>query len=178
LGPTSMIEDMLWDLEDRCVVAPGFARFPPKTEVYAAPKDDKVVVFKDFFAVGLRFPLDPAVVEIFRRYGVYLHQMTPNSFIWLSLFMWLAKTCRIAPTVENFAWVSRVHYQPKTIVIRGSDGQSTEVDPNMAATPSLSSKPPPAPSPPQRINGRGTGPRAGCTTKFPSTQQRSATSLW
>jgi len=125
----SMVEDMLRDLEDHCVVAPGFARVPPKTEVYAAPKDDKVVVFKDFFAAGLRFPLDPTVVEIFRRYGVYLHQMTPNSFIWLSLFMRLAKTCRIAPIVENFAWVSRVHYQPKTIVIRGSDGQSTEVDP-------------------------------------------------
>jgi hypothetical protein len=31
--------------------------------------------------------------------------------------------------VENFARVSRIHYQPKTIVIRGSDGQSTEVEP-------------------------------------------------
>ena len=55
--------------------------------------------------------------------------MMPNSFIQLNLFMWLAKTCRIAPTLENFARVSRIHYQPKTIVIRGPDGKAAEVEP-------------------------------------------------
>ena len=55
--------------------------------------------------------------------------MTPNSFIRLNLFMWLAKTCQVASTVENFARVRRVHYQLKTIMIRGFDGQSTEVEP-------------------------------------------------
>ena len=55
--------------------------------------------------------------------------MTPNSFVRLNLFMWLVKTCYVSPTVENFARVSRVHYQPKTIMIRGSDGQSTNVEP-------------------------------------------------
>jgi len=55
--------------------------------------------------------------------------MTPNSFIRLNLFMWLAKTCRVASTIENFARVSRVYYQLKTIMIRGSNGQSTEVEP-------------------------------------------------
>ena len=43
--------------------------------------------------------------------------------------MWLAKTCRVASTVENFARVSRIYYQLKTIMIRGSNGQSTEVEP-------------------------------------------------
>ena len=66
---------------------------------------------------GLRFPLDSAVVDIFARYDVFLHQMTPNSFVRLNLFMWLSKTCRITPTPENFARVMRVHYQPKTIFV-------------------------------------------------------------
>ena len=82
------------------------------TDVYAKPHDDEVIVFKDFFPAGLRFPLDPAGINIFARYGVFLHHMTLNSFARVSLFMWLSKTCRIAPTPENFVLVMRVHYQP------------------------------------------------------------------
>ena len=116
-------------MEKREVISPGFGRVPPKTEVYMKPHDDEVVVFKDFFSAGLCFPLDSAVVDIFARYDVFLHQMTPNSFVRLNLFMWLSKTCRIALTPENFARVMRVHYQPKTIFVWGPDGKSTEVEP-------------------------------------------------
>ena len=97
--------------------------------MYEKPHEDEVIDFKDFFSAGLRFPLDPAVVDIFARYGVFLLHMTLNSFSHISLFMWLSKTCRIAPTPENFARVMRVHYQPKTIFVRGSDGKSTEMEP-------------------------------------------------
>jgi len=120
---------MLEDKEKRGVLSPGLGRVPPKTEVFAKPHDDEVVVFKDFFPAGLRFPLDPAVIDIFARYGVFLHHTTPNSFARISLFMWLSKTCCITPNPENFAWVMRVHYQLKTIFVRGSDGKSTEMEP-------------------------------------------------
>ena len=46
-----------------------------------------MVVFKDFFPARLRFPLDPTVVDIFARYGIFLHHMTPNSFARVNLFM-------------------------------------------------------------------------------------------
>jgi hypothetical protein len=114
---------------DRGIIAPGATKVPPKMEVYAKPEDGEVVVFKDFFSAGLRFPLDPAVVDVFAHYGVFLHQMTPNTFIWLNLFLWLMKIFRITPSVENFARVSRIHYQPKTISIRDRDGQPTVVEP-------------------------------------------------
>jgi hypothetical protein len=116
-GLTKMTLPMLEDMEKRGVLSPGLGRVPSKTDVYAKPREDEVVVFKDFFLGGLRFPLDPAVIDIFVRYGVYLHHLTPNSFARVSLFMWLLKTCRITPTPENFARVMRVHYQPKTISI-------------------------------------------------------------
>ena len=61
------------------------------------PEPDEVVVFRDFFTAGLRFPLDPVIVEIFRLHGVYFHQMTPTSFVRLNLFMWLAKTGKVEP---------------------------------------------------------------------------------
>ena len=87
---------MLEDMEKLGILSPGLGRVPPKTDVYVKPREDEVVVFKDFFLAGLCFPLDPAAVNIFARYGVFLHQMTPNSFARVNLFMWLSKTCRIA----------------------------------------------------------------------------------
>jgi len=128
-GPTKMTLAMLGEMENQGVLTPGLGRVPPETDTYAKPREDEVVVFKDFFPAGLRFPLDPAVVDIFARYGVFLHHMTPNSFARVNLFMWLSKTCRLAPTPENFARVMRVHHQPKSISVRGSDGISTEMEP-------------------------------------------------
>ena len=75
-----MTRMMLKELEDRGVIAVRAARVMPKTDVYAKAEEDEVIVFKDFFSVGLRFPLDAAVIEIFRHYRVYLHQMTPILF--------------------------------------------------------------------------------------------------
>ena len=43
--------------------------------------------------------------------------------------MWQTKTCGVTSSVENFAQVSYVHYQQKTIAIRGSDGSSTKAKP-------------------------------------------------
>ena len=43
--------------------------------------------------------------------------------------MWLAKTCHVPPTIENFGRVSCVHCQPKTIMICCSDDELTEVEP-------------------------------------------------
>jgi len=100
---------MLGEMEKQGVLTPGLGRVPPETDTFAKPREDEVVVFKDFFPAGLRFPLDPAVVDIFARYGVFLHHMTPNSFARINLF--------IAPTPENFARVMRVHYEPKSISV-------------------------------------------------------------
>src|SRR6185312_2029267 len=58
----------------------------------------------------------------------FLHHMTPNSFARISLFMWLSKTCLIAPTHEIFARVMQFHYQRKTIFVRGFDEKSTEME--------------------------------------------------
>ena len=54
--------------------------------------------------------------------------MTPTSFVWLNLFMWLAKTGRVAPKAEAFARVFCIHYQPKTIIVRKKDGSSGEAE--------------------------------------------------
>ena len=93
MGPSTMTPNILKDMENRGVIARSATQIPPSSEVYARPAEDEIIVFKDFFTAGLRFPLDPAVVDIFWCYEVFLHQMTPNSFVHLNLFMWLLRTC-------------------------------------------------------------------------------------
>jgi hypothetical protein len=111
------------------VVDHSQVRAPPPNQGSPRPEPDEVVVFHDFFITGLRFPLNPVVVDIFRLFTVYLHQMTPTSLIRLNLFMWLAKTGRVKPSAEAFARVFRFHYQPKTIVVHKKDGISCDAEP-------------------------------------------------
>ena len=68
-----MTQAMIQDMERRGILEVGFAQVPPLRETLAKPHPDKVVVFRDFFATGLCFPLDAAVVEIFTLFGVFLH---------------------------------------------------------------------------------------------------------
>jgi len=81
-----------------------------------------VIVFRDLFTAGLWMPLDSVVVDIFWLFKVYLHQMTPTSIVRLTLYMWLAKTCRLSPSAEGFARAFRVHYQPKKISVQSAGG--------------------------------------------------------
>ena len=92
LSKSYMTRGMIEDLERRGILEAGMARPPPDGEIEAKPQPDEVVVFRNFFIAGLRFPLDPVVVEIFKLFDVYTHQMTPTSFIRLNLYMWLSKT--------------------------------------------------------------------------------------
>ena len=87
-----MTQDMIEDMETRGFLEVGFARAPPAGETSAHSERDEVVVFREFFFAGLRFPIDPLVVEIFKLFDVYMHQMMPTSFLRLNLYMWLMKT--------------------------------------------------------------------------------------
>jgi hypothetical protein len=46
---------------------------------------------------------------------MFLHQLMPNSIACLDLYFWLANTCRFHPSPEDFAFIHRVHHQPKYV---------------------------------------------------------------
>jgi hypothetical protein len=56
-------------------------------EVIPEPKEDEVVAFKSFFRAGLRFPLNEMVGEVLNNFEIYLHQLTPNAIVRLSVFI-------------------------------------------------------------------------------------------
>jgi hypothetical protein len=63
-----------------------FVRFAGE-ETTPAPKDDEVVVFKSFFRAGLRLPLNEMIGEVLKNFEIYLHQLTPNAIVRLSVFI-------------------------------------------------------------------------------------------
>jgi len=58
-----------------------------REETTPKPKNDEVVVFKSFFKAGLRFPLHEMIGEVLNNYEIYLHQLTPNAIVRLSIFI-------------------------------------------------------------------------------------------
>jgi hypothetical protein len=71
-------------------------------ETTPTPKDDKVVVFKSFFRAGLRFPLNEIIGKILDNYEIFLHQLTPNAIVRLSIFIWALRSQRMDPNAEAF----------------------------------------------------------------------------
>jgi hypothetical protein len=57
-------------------------------EVTPEPKEDEVVVYKSFFRAGLRFPLHDIIGEVLKNFEIYLHQLTPNAIVRLSVYIW------------------------------------------------------------------------------------------
>ena len=68
-------------------------------------------------------------MAVFKLFGVFLHQMTPTSFLRLNLYMWLTKTCRLTPSAEGFACVFRYHFQLKTVLMHAGDDEGSEAEP-------------------------------------------------
>jgi hypothetical protein len=85
-------------------------------EVILEPKEDEVVVFKSFFRVGLQFPLYEMVGEVLKKFEIYLHQLTPNAIVRLSVYIWALQSQGKCANAEGFCRVHELHYQTKARV--------------------------------------------------------------
>jgi hypothetical protein len=52
---------------------------------------DEVVVFKSFMKVGLHFSLHKMLVEVLKRFEIYLHQLTPEALIKVGVYIWVMR---------------------------------------------------------------------------------------
>jgi hypothetical protein len=58
----------------------GTGRAPLDKQILV-PEDGDVVVFRDFFICGLRFPYDLILPAILDAFSVKIHQLSPTSFL-------------------------------------------------------------------------------------------------
>jgi hypothetical protein len=84
-------------------------------ETTPALKDDEVVVFKSFFRAGLRFPLNEMIGEVLKIFEIYLHQLTPNAIVRLSVFIWVLRSQGMSLDAKAFCRVHELHYQTKAM---------------------------------------------------------------
>jgi hypothetical protein len=82
-------------------------------EITPKPGKDEVVVFKSFFKAGLRFPLNGMIADVLKKFGIYLHQLTPNTIVRLSVYIWALRSQGVEPFDEGFYRVHELHYQTK-----------------------------------------------------------------
>jgi hypothetical protein len=90
----------------------GLVRFGGE-ETISKPENDEVVVFKSFFKAGLRFPLHEMIAEVLEKFGIYLHQLTPNAIVRLSVYIWALRSQGVEPLTEAFCRVHELHYETK-----------------------------------------------------------------
>jgi hypothetical protein len=82
-------------------------------EIILESREDEVVVFKSFFSVGLRFPLYEMIGEVLKKFEIYLHQLTSNAIVRLSVYIWALRSQGKSVNAEGFCWVPELHYQTK-----------------------------------------------------------------
>jgi hypothetical protein len=82
-------------------------------ETTPKPGNDKVVVYKSFFKARLRFPLHEMIWDVLKDFEIYLHQLTPNAIVRLSVFIWALRSQGVNPLAEAFCRVHELHYQMK-----------------------------------------------------------------
>ena len=74
----------------------------PRNEVNTMLGKDEVVVYKSFFKAGLRLPMYKMIAKILQRYEVYMHQLTPNAIVRLSVFIWVVRSQRGVAALPSY----------------------------------------------------------------------------
>jgi hypothetical protein len=82
-------------------------------EVIPEPKENEVVVFRSFFRAGMRFPLFDMIGEVLKRFEIYLHPMTPNAIVRLSVYIWALRSQGKSVNAQGFCRAHELHYKTK-----------------------------------------------------------------
>jgi hypothetical protein len=122
-GESKVTTNMIREYEAAGYFPAGDGR-APLNEQTPTPAPGEVVVFRDFFTCRLRFPYDPMLVAILKKFSVKIHQLSPNSFLELSKFFWIMRTFRCNFSADVFARLFELVIEPK--IIKLSDGQYRE----------------------------------------------------
>jgi hypothetical protein len=81
--------------------------------IFPLPEADEVVVFRRFMKAGLRFPLHKMLVEVLKTFEIYLHQLTPEAFIKVRVFIWDMRSQGLELDARCFYNIHELSYQTK-----------------------------------------------------------------
>jgi hypothetical protein len=87
LGPLTVTISHIRGMIDNDYFTEGMGHLPRK-ETTPEPHCDEAVIFEEFFTIGQRMLLHPALSDILLKFQVHLHQLKPNAIIQLSKYIW------------------------------------------------------------------------------------------
>jgi hypothetical protein len=87
-GPSSVNEKAIAEMLNEGFFRAGRAMPPVIGEIVPQPPEGYVVVFKDYFTCGLRFPAAGFLRQVLEAFQLQIHHLTPNGFLTLSKFCW------------------------------------------------------------------------------------------
>jgi hypothetical protein len=79
----------------------------------SVPEKDEVVVFLSFMKAGICFPLHKMLVEVLKRFEIYLHQLTPEALVRIGVFIWAVKSQGLEPNANCFCNIHQILYLTK-----------------------------------------------------------------
>lgn len=99
----------------------------PDGEKVPRPEPYEAVVFRDFFATGLRFSCETFVGEVLERFNLQIHQLTSNAFSHMGIYAMALKMMGCQLSVETFTccYETQLH---KNIVISGHTDEEMRVE--------------------------------------------------
>lgn len=113
-GKSLVIPELIKEYEEKGFFPCGDGRAPTSEETPTS-QPDEVVVFRDFFTAGLRFPCNallPSILDWFFREDA---SSDPNSFLELSKFFWIMRTFECLISANIFTRCFELHIQRKII---------------------------------------------------------------
>jgi hypothetical protein len=122
-GESKVTTNMIREYETTGFFSAGTGR-APLDEQTPTPEDGEVIVFRDFFTCGLRFPCDPVLPTVLDAFSKKIHQLSPTSFLEISKFIWIMKTLGCNLGADAFARFFELVIMPD--VIKVNDGQFYE----------------------------------------------------
>jgi hypothetical protein len=82
-------------------------------ETIMEPKNDEIVVFRGFFQARLRLPMYQMIPVVLKTYDLFIHQLTPNAIVRLSIYIWVVRNQGVSASAEGFCRVHELHYLTK-----------------------------------------------------------------
>jgi hypothetical protein len=93
----------------------GHAKAPPAGQTVPAPKEEYVVVFRDFFTYGLWMPPYHFLRQVMEVFNVELQHFSPNGILTLSKFAWACESYGVVPHIDTFCTYFELQRQPKKV---------------------------------------------------------------
>jgi hypothetical protein len=112
-GKSSIKQSHLDNMRGRYFRDMSVVRADDGERTVPTPVENEVVIFRSFFKARLRFPLNIFVVEVLKIYQVFLHQLTPEAFIRMGIFVWAVRSQGLEPNAKSFCNMHELLYETK-----------------------------------------------------------------